>query len=196
LYVTILRRSYIPPIMDLYQDIVICSKFKFDLEMKAIGPEGMIEVEQSAEYMEKNNSASFQHLNETHRKIIDSIHQIEIGSQVSFFKVILEDRANALLVSEDTMNFCQYNLQILPANGVRYAVSYLMKILNILLKYNQNVYKEMSKLVRKTALKLVPKKEDLLDDKNCAEIVKSLEEQCLKISEEEQKALEAKEMKE
>jgi len=29
LYVSILRRSYIPPIMDMYQDIVICSRFGF-----------------------------------------------------------------------------------------------------------------------------------------------------------------------
>ena len=30
LYVTILRRSYIPPIGDMFQDIVVCSKFVFD----------------------------------------------------------------------------------------------------------------------------------------------------------------------
>ena len=29
LYCSILRRSYIAPIMDMYQDIVICSKFQF-----------------------------------------------------------------------------------------------------------------------------------------------------------------------
>ena len=27
LYVTILRRSYIPPFMDMYQDIIVCSRF-------------------------------------------------------------------------------------------------------------------------------------------------------------------------
>ena len=30
LYVSIMRRSYIPPVMDMYQDIVTCSKFNFD----------------------------------------------------------------------------------------------------------------------------------------------------------------------
>ena len=30
LFVTILRRSYIPPIGDMFQDIVVCSKFVFD----------------------------------------------------------------------------------------------------------------------------------------------------------------------
>lgn len=32
LYITIMRRQYIPPIGDMYQDIIICSKFKFDIE--------------------------------------------------------------------------------------------------------------------------------------------------------------------
>ena len=30
LYISVLRRSYIAPIMDMYQDIVICSKFIYD----------------------------------------------------------------------------------------------------------------------------------------------------------------------
>ena len=31
LYITILRRSYIPPIMDMFQDIIVCSKFMFNI---------------------------------------------------------------------------------------------------------------------------------------------------------------------
>lgn len=30
LYVTILRRSYIPPFADMYQDVIICSKFMLE----------------------------------------------------------------------------------------------------------------------------------------------------------------------
>ena len=30
------------------------------------------------------------HLNNTHRTLIDSIHQIEIGSQSIYYKIILE----------------------------------------------------------------------------------------------------------
>ena len=30
LYITILRRSYIPPVMDMYQDLILCSKFNYD----------------------------------------------------------------------------------------------------------------------------------------------------------------------
>ena len=33
LYISILRRSYIPPIMDMFQDIIVCSKLKFELDV-------------------------------------------------------------------------------------------------------------------------------------------------------------------
>ena len=65
LYITILRRSYIPPVMDMYQDLVICSKFNYD-------------TPQNSELGELQNSA--RHLRMTHRKIIDSIHQVDTGS--------------------------------------------------------------------------------------------------------------------
>lgn len=34
------------------------------------------------------------------------------------------------------MNFYNQNLQIIPENGIKYAMAYLMKMLSILLKYN------------------------------------------------------------
>lgn len=54
LYITVLRRSYIPPIGDCYQDIIICSKFKFDVKKNAKGEE----IEQDPETEEKNNTNS------------------------------------------------------------------------------------------------------------------------------------------
>lgn len=99
LYITILRRSYIPPVMDMYQDLVVCSKFNFDTPSLKDDKADMDELKKS-----------YRHLVMTHRKIIDSIHQVDTGSQVSFYKIILEERANSLLMSEETMNFYQYNL--------------------------------------------------------------------------------------
>ena len=32
LYITILRRSYIPPFADMYQDVIICSKYMLNAE--------------------------------------------------------------------------------------------------------------------------------------------------------------------
>ena len=86
----------------------------------------------------------------THRKIIDSIHQVDTGSQVSFFKIILEEKANSLTMSEETMNFYQYNLGIFPEEGIKFALAYLLQIIKILLKYSKRVYIEMSKLINKT----------------------------------------------
>ena len=99
---------------------------------------------------------------------MDSIHQTNIGSQVSVYKVVLEARSNALLMSEDTMNFYQYNLDIKPSDTSHYAVSYLMKILNILLKWNKDVYKEISKALKKAASKFLgDNKAELLEDLSC-----------------------------
>jgi hypothetical protein len=74
---------------------------------------------------------------------------------VSVYRVILESRANALLMSEDTMNFYQYNLDIKPYETSHIAMAYLMKILNILLKWNKDVYKELSKQLKKAANKFL-----------------------------------------
>lgn len=133
LYVSILRRSYIPPLMDMHQDIVVCSKFCFKLNSN---PKAKAVLPQRPQHEQENNHNSFKHLQEVHRKIIDSIHQIDIGSQTTIFKVILEKRANALLFSEDTLNFYQYNLQVFPTDFLKYAVSYLMRLMSTLLNYN------------------------------------------------------------
>jgi len=55
-----------------------------------------------------------------------------------------------------------------------------MHIMNVLLKYNQEVYKEMSKLIRKTAKKLdLGKSEGLIQNKKCRGIVEEFEQLCL-----------------
>ena len=55
LYVTILRRSYIPPFADIYQDIIVCSKFELEDEPKAEETEKMMrDVEQKCYAFLKN----------------------------------------------------------------------------------------------------------------------------------------------
>ena len=51
------------------------------------------------------------------------------------------------------MNFYQYNLGIWPTNLLSYAISYLMKIMNVLLQYNSASYNDLAKLIVKTATK-------------------------------------------
>ena len=79
----------------------MCSKLKFELDLDNGGNETV----QTLKTEQANNQASFEHLCNVHRKIMDSIHQTNIGSQVSVYKVVLEARSNALLMSEDTMTF-------------------------------------------------------------------------------------------
>ena len=150
LYVTILRRSYIPPLMDMYQDIVVCSKFCFNLNSHAKTKHVM---QSKAQQERDNNHNSFKHLQNVHRKIADSIHPAETGAQTTIFKIILEKRANALLLSEDTLNFYQYNLHVFPTAFLKFAVSYLMRLMSTVLNYNAQHYQELSRLIIKTALK-------------------------------------------
>jgi hypothetical protein len=65
--------------------------------------------------------------------------------------VILQDRASCLLFDEDTMTFLHYNLNIIPKEGLKYAFSYLIKILDMLFKYkdNQPLYTDMTRSIRK-----------------------------------------------
>jgi len=81
---------------------------------------------------------SYTHLVDVHRKMIDSIHQIEIGNQVSTFDKIQQDRAMCLLMDEDCADFNQYNLKIYPMEQIKFGISYLMVLLSILLKTKEN----------------------------------------------------------
>lgn len=74
------------------------------------------------------------------------------------------------------MNFYNQNLQIIPENGIKYAMAYLMKMLSILLKYNQMYFKEMQKLIKKTALRYCkPSDLELLDGKELAKIAEEFQ---------------------
>ena len=87
------------------------------------------------------------------------------------FRIMLEERCNALLMSEETMNYYQYNYQnppIIP-KGINLAISYLMKILQELLNFNQDQYSEMSKLIKKVGLQYV--KKDELVNKSFKDII-------------------------
>lgn len=75
LYITILRRQYIPPIGDCFQDIIICSKYKFpSVKSSSQVPDANLDLEEM-----KINRGSSMHLVDIHRRIIDSIHTRNIG---------------------------------------------------------------------------------------------------------------------
>ena len=76
-------------------------------------------------------------------------------------------------MDEDTCNFYQYNLGILPYDGKRFAVYYLKSILNIFAKNNNENCINLIKTLNKQFLQ---KKEDPdLNDKAPEDIVKKFE---------------------
>ena len=78
------------------------------------------------------------------------------------------------------MNFYQYNLRIKPKQ-LKLAISYLMKLMNILLNYNQAQYNDLAKLIYRTASKTYKMEKEDLEDLSCREIVKKLEVQLFEI---------------
>ena len=69
--------------MDMYQDIIIISKRMLDLRRTNKFEE--TQCEQPKESFAINENDSMRHLIDIHRFIIDSVHEIEIGSQIGFF---------------------------------------------------------------------------------------------------------------
>jgi len=58
LFVTVLRRKYIPPLMDIFQDIVCISNYPFNPDISD----------------EENSRKSFESLDEVHRASVDSLY--------------------------------------------------------------------------------------------------------------------------
>ncbi len=108
-------------------------------------------------------------LEEVHRQVVDSVYPTQRYNK--YYKNIIEEKSNALLMDEDTMNFYHYNLNIQP-QGIVYAVNYIRSILTILSRYNGEFPKDLIRQLKN--MKLV-RKEDYLEE-SPHEIVMSYEE--------------------
>jgi hypothetical protein len=132
LYVTVMRRKYIPPLMEVFQDIICISKFDF-----------------SEEIDEDDNGATSKNFVNLSRQYLQLVHQQAADSLYSssrftiMYKNIIDEKTNALLMDEDTIDYNQYNLNVLPSPGITYAVNYLESILTILGKYNPDTCKDL-----------------------------------------------------
>jgi len=124
IFVSVVRRKFIPPLMDIFEDIICYSTVKTFDENKQIGDMAKIEDFQI----------------QTHQTAIDSI--FPEMRYTKFYKNIITEKSNSLLMDEDTMNFYHYNLNIAPT-GIEYAVHYMTSILNILGKQNGEICKDL-----------------------------------------------------
>ena len=75
---------------------------------------------------------------------------------------------------------------------MKYAFSYLMKILNTLYFYDTSNYDEIKKLIYKTAIKTYQINKDDFIDKECHELINLMNDICQKKVEEELKIEEKK----
>ena len=76
---------------------------------------------------------------------------------------------------------------------MKYAISYLMKLMSTLLQYNQESYSELSRLIIKTAIKTYDlDKKDItcFHDKSCAQIRKEMQEKVEEDARKEQEQME------
>mmetsp|Transcript_8002 Transcript_8002/g.7498 ORF Transcript_8002/g.7498 Transcript_8002/m.7498 type:complete len:142 (+) Transcript_8002:680-1105(+) len=113
--VTVMRRKYIPPLMEIFQDIILYSTFDY------LDEEPLKENEKGLQVRNLQN-----YLKEAHQLCADSIYSTQRFNAI--YKNIVIERANSLLMDEETMNYYQCNLNIQPY-GIGFAHSYLKCIL-------------------------------------------------------------------
>ena len=115
--------------MEHFQDIIVQSKFDFSYDLK-----------NDEENFMKNSEAF---LNIVHTTAVDSMYSY--SKFTAIYKNILEERSNALLMDEDTVNYYHYNLNVLPNPGILYAIAYLESLLSIFGKINGNVARDLKR---------------------------------------------------
>jgi hypothetical protein len=87
------------------------------------------------------NSEAF--LNLVHTVAVDTLY-----SDIRFtvvYKNIVEERSNALLMDEDTINYYQYNLNVLPNPGILYTIAYVEMLLSIFGKISGDVTRDLKR---------------------------------------------------
>ena len=123
LFAILARRKYIPPLMDSFADI-LCT------------------FEGSNEHTHHNRA----HI----RKVIDSIHSTKQTTHI--YKPLIQEKVEALLFDEDQAQFFQNSLNIVPQQGMIYAVVFVKSILTVLRKFEQEC-NELLKMLNATIKK-------------------------------------------
>ena len=84
--------------------------------------------------------------------MLDSFHQRRgTAQQTAIYKHLVQARADSLLYDEETFDFVAANFGIVPKGALLYALSYLIKLLNIVLRAKENLpkYKEFGRAIKK-----------------------------------------------
>ena len=121
IYVTAVRRKYIPPLMECYQDILIYSVFNFE--------PSSTEAEMAR--------ASKLFLRQVHQRVVDTLYPCTATSS-SIYHQFVTQKANALLMDEQSMDFFEQQLNIRPSLAVD-AVQYVKSIVEIFKQASQGL---------------------------------------------------------
>jgi len=152
--VIFLRRKYIPPLMDYATDLMLVSW----------GPQ----------FTQATPSVDVENCGDALRRIVrDAADSIFIeNSSNMIYKVIVQEKVNALLVDEETCAFYQHSLEINP-KGFAFSCHFLLAILRVMQKAEGQWKKIHSFLSKK--YKDVLRCEDNLDGKEPSEIASRFE---------------------
>ena len=141
LVVIMLRRKYIPPLMDLFSDIICTLR----------APSRSLNFEENREkykvqYITDKSNENVKLL----RGIVDPLHPNSKSNEI--YTQIVQEKANALLMDEEQCMFFQCSLNIFP-DGLKFACTYLRNILSVLSKSGQGETKRMLQHLRKVYAK-------------------------------------------
>ncbi len=114
--------------MEIYQDITCVSRFEFS---------------GSTSDSEKELDIANEYLKIVHQLAVDSLHSTNKFN--ALYKNIIDEKANALLMDEETIDFNHYNMNIVPSQGIVYAVNYLEALLSVLGKYSPEICKDLKR---------------------------------------------------
>lgn len=112
--------------LENFQDIIVISKFDYSYDLK-----------NDEDHFLKNSEAF---LSLVHTVAVDSLYSDSRFTTV--YKNIVEERSNALLMDEETINYYQYNLNVMPNPGILYAIAYLEMLLSIFSKIGGEVTRD------------------------------------------------------
>ena len=149
--VILMRRKYIPPIMDSFTDtfFIIYGKEKTKSEIEKLG-------------MALNFPDTEKTL-KTLRDAADSMHFITTINKI--YTMIVQEKANALLLDEEAFAFYQYKLKIKP-KGIIFAICFMESIFKSLSRFDKAAYEHLHKVLnsRYSSEMMNPKNKSLIAD--------------------------------
>ena len=128
--IMIMRRKFIPPMLDVFQDFAIVMN----------GPN-----------VEKNDKKTSEEYIKHLRNMADSFYSVDtlhISNPNSIYRLLVEEKANGLLLDDETYFFYQYKKDIKPKQ-ISFGIKYLSCILKILSEASEEYVSLEKELIKK-----------------------------------------------